>query len=262
MNRSAVDLRASCNISFAARINGIWYFAEEVGSNTYLGTGPTSVLDVRKHCTDNGISILYVEKNFEDWKNELLGNVKRNERNNKEATVDVITIYEEINRKMKLVGNQLMRSLRTANKLSETMFRDFFLGGLSTHTGLWATGESENRKGRTDILVLDKRINERFIYEFKIYKQTKDINDGLQQIIFQYPTQNDNHNGLVILSRKTSDFAKTMSLIKQRLEETKIEIVNLSNIAEDPATILVEYIHPRNSELVSRLSIFVFDFQQ
>lgn len=261
MNPGYVDMQASNDISYAAKIGGIWYFAESIGSNTYLGTGPTGVLEMREYCAENDIGILYIERNFLEWKNELLGNVKRQETT-LDKTIDVKFVYEEINRKIKLVGNEFVRHLNDLNSLSETGCRSVFLSGLSTHSELFATGESENRIGRTDMLVIDKRINYRYIYEFKIYKETSDINNGLQQIIFQYPTQEDNHNGLVILSRKKADLAKTLQLIYERVNKSGITITQTGTLADDSRTIQIQYENPRNSVQVSMLTIFVFDLQQ
>nr|WP_294991380.1 hypothetical protein [uncultured Sediminibacterium sp.] len=260
LNPGFVDHNASHSISFAAIICNVWYFAEDVGSNTYLGTGPTSVLDMRKFCSETSLGILYVERDFTEWKNELLGNHQRKET--LPDTRDVKGIYEEINRRIKLTGNEFIRHLNDFKTQNETGCRSYFLAGLSTHSDLIATGESENRIGRTDMLVIDNKSNHRFIYEFKIYKETSDINKGLEQIIFQYPTQEDHYNGLVILSRKKADFAKTLGLILERVRKSNIEIIRSSQLPDDPRTIEIEYKSPRNSAQLCVLTIFAFDLQE
>jgi hypothetical protein len=262
INPGVVDQQTSTIISYAARIKGLWYFSEDSGSNHYLGTGPTSVLDIRKFCSEKAIRILYTEKSFDQWLKELLGNTVREKEIVPKAGGDRTIIYEKINRILKLTGNSFCRSLNTAKKQDENGCRDYFVGGLSSHPEMISLAEAQNRQGRTDILVIDKENDYRFIYEFKIYKETSDINKGLDQIINQYPTQIDRHNGLVILNRKKGDINKLIELIDERVAKTDIEISTRGQLAEDRHTRQVIYKHPRDSEVECVLTIFVFDIQE
>jgi len=57
VNQFFVDQWASDEISYAVKIDNVWYFAIDTGSNTYLGTGPTSTLRIREFCYNNNIKM-------------------------------------------------------------------------------------------------------------------------------------------------------------------------------------------------------------
>jgi len=261
VNPSMVDVCRSNQISFAVKIDHVWYFAEDVGSNNYLGTGPTSIIDMRKYAYENGINIMYVEKQFDEWKTALLENIESEQMSTGETIIDKKTAYQKINRLIKLAGNELTKYLGTASGLGENDCRNYFIAGLITHAEYDVSAEAENRIGRTDMIVLNKKFNYRFIYEFKIHKQNKDIDDGLQQIINQYSTLTDTHNGLVVLNRKQGDVARIMNYIQTKLSVFAISSFTQSLVEDDLYTLQVTYPHPRDSRNECMLTIFVFDIQ-
>lgn len=261
VNPNMVDQNRSGQISFAAKIDKTWYFAEDVGSNDYLGTGPTSVLNMREYAYENNLKIMYVEKSFALWKTELLENIEREQESRNEIVIDRVVDYQKINRLIKLAGNEFAAHLKTANGLNENDCRNSFLVGLSTHEEYKVFAEAENRIGRTDMIVLNTKYKHRFIYEFKIHKQNKDIDDGLHQIIEQYPTLTDTHNGLILLNRKKTDVAIIMNYIRTKLLTYNIKPSLQGNVADDLYTLQVTYPHPRDSRNECMLTIFVFDIQ-
>lgn len=262
INPGFVDLWASENISYAAKVDELWYFASDVGSNTYLGTGPTSVLNIREYCFEKSIKILYVEENLEQWIDKLFSN--QLSEVNVNSTNEIRTIsqsYNEVNLIVKRCGDGIARIIDTADKLSETNYRDLFLSAAHSHTQYIVEAEATNRKGRTDLKVYDKLLEIPYIYEFKIHKTNADIKKGLNQITRQYATVLNRKNGLVFINKRQGDLSIIINSIKKILEKVELDIYDI-NLDANQHTIIVKHKHHLDKTINCILTIFLFDIQQ
>jgi hypothetical protein len=262
INPGFVDLWASECISYAAKVDELWYFASDVGSNTYLGAGPTSVLSIREYCFKHSIKILYVEENLEQWIEKLFS--KELSEIKVDPTNEIRTIsqsYNEVNLIIKRCGDGIARIIDTADKLSETNYRDLFLSAAHSHTKYTIEAEATNRKGRTDLKIYDKLLEIPYIYEFKIHRTNADIKKGLTQITRQYATVLNRKNGLIFINKKQSDLSIIMTSIKKALEKDKLDINDI-NLDSNQHIIIVKHKHHLDKTINCILSIFLFDIQQ
>ena len=263
INSSLVDQWASNDISYAVRIDGVWYFASHTGSNTYLGGGPSSTLELRRFCYENKIKIFYIEDTFKDWIAELLCLEKKTDIKNENKIVTIAQSYSEINRIIKHCGDGISKVNITANKFIEPNFRDVFLAAITSHRHRYiAEGEAINKEGRTDLIIYDERIqgSPPYIYEFKIHNDKSDIVKGLNQVTKQYATTGNRYNGLVLLNKKKCKIPLIIKHIQECLLGAKIEIDWIDPPQEH--IVNVHHKHHLDNNISCRLTIFIFDIQQ
>jgi hypothetical protein len=260
VNPGFVDQWASNDISYAAKIADIWYFAYNTGSNTYLGSGPTSTLKIREFCFHKRIKILYVEDSFKNWIDILF---KKEVTESPEKEIRTLAqSYKEINLIIKLCGDGISKINLTVNKLSEPNFRDLFLAAMYSHREKYiAEGEAINKEGRTDLMIYDTQLTSQppFIYEFKIHKENNDITDGLNQITKQYATVNNKFNGLVLINKKKCDLSEILNTIEDLLSKTDLIIDRIEPSSDH--IIIVHHKHLLNKTISCILTIFLFDIQ-
>lgn len=259
-NPGLVDQWASNDISYAAKIADVWYFAYDTGSNTYLGGGPTSTLKIREFCFQKGIKILYVEDSFKNWIDNLFK--KEVSQIPVSETRTLAQSYKEINLIIKLCGDGISKINLTANKLYEPNFRDLFLAAIYSHRDKYiAEGEAINKEGRTDLMIYDTQLISQppFIYEFKIHEENNDIIEGLNQITKQYATVNNKFNGLVLINKKKCDLSEILTAIENQLRKTDLAIERI----EPPSDhiIIVHHKHHLNKTINCILTVFLFDIQ-
>jgi hypothetical protein len=110
--------------------------------------------------------------------------------------------YQHILGVMRGMGTLMERSPRTFAKLKEEEIRDHFLLQLNGHYKGRASGETFNRKGKTDILVREKDKN-LFIGECKIWKDVEGISKAADQLL-SYLTWRDTKAALVVFVKRKS----------------------------------------------------------
>lgn len=253
-----VDQWACNNISYIAKVDSLWFVAEHIGANTYLGSGPASVIAFRKHCFENGIRIRYVEGMFEKLLSEITGI-----KNNKSAINGITEVesYQRVNMIIKRCGEGISRIIKTAQKLIEPNYRDLFLAAINSHDEYIVEGESENRKGRTDLKVIDRKLKCTFIYEFKIYTGPLSVKEGLDQITDKYLTSDNRLNGLVFISHEKRDLSELMADIASECE--LFGLTFQSNVLDSSEYFAIaKHKFPRNKAIECTLTIFLFDIQK
>lgn len=262
INSGYVDQWASDDISYAVKVDDVWFFAINTGSNTYLGSGPTSTLKLREFCFQNKIKILYIENSFQNWIDQTFKyfSVTVNDdciipyRNETQS-------YNEVNLIIKRCGDGITRIIDTADKLLENNYRDFFLATFHTHINFMTEGEAINRKGRTDLKITDRELGLSFIYEFKLHKNKSDIKRGLEQITKQYPTPINRFNGLILINQKSTNLATLLNEIRDLIKSCTLNLTDIF-VDENNHKIVVKHKHHRDSNINCLLTIFIFDIQQ
>lgn len=114
------------------------------------------------------------------------------------------------------MGLSLERSSENVRNLDEEPLRDIFLSAINTHFNGLATGETFNKKGKTDILFRYQNEN-LFIAEFKFWRGKEHCWDGIDQLLANL-TFRDSQAGLIFFSRKTN-YKETRNKFKKAVCE-------------------------------------------
>jgi hypothetical protein len=255
-----VDQWATNTISYTLKVDSTWFVAEQMGSNTYTGTGPTSVIDMRRYCAEAGIKILYIEKPLKEWLDEVLDRKKNPaSEQNKPSPVK---IYRQANYIISRCGEGLSRVIKTAQKLHENNFRDLFLAAFHSHRDFVVEGEALNREGFTDLKVTHRETDATFIYEFKIQDgKTSTIQKGLTQITDRYLAANNQLNGLIFINTESRNINDLKAAIVKEISDIGLT-VSPEALTAPGAIMVARHSNVRDSAIECTLTIFVFDIQR
>lgn len=281
INSGMVDQWACNDISYAAKVDNVWYFLHDTGSNTYLGGGPTSTLRLREFCYKKGIKILYIEDIFTNWTSTLFrespnkfegvqkksydeAEIESNDNvlSNPEPTLS--ESYSDVNQIISKCGEGIQIINSTAQNLNENDYRNLFFAAVNSHhPNIFPVAENLSRNnGRSDLELHDKRRSElpKYIYEFKVYGSKKNIIDGLDKIINKYPTPKDKLTGLVIINKKIVGLDVLLKRIEKYIDD--IDIVEPHIFPDlNNNRIVVTHKHHLNKKESCKLTIHLFDIQ-
>ena len=124
-----------------------------------------------------------------------------------------IKIFETID----ISGRMFEKYPSTYSDKEEEDLRDHILLNLQTTLSEYSiTGESFNKKGRTDILILNKDKN-LFIGECKFWKGAKSISSTIDQIL-KYSTWRDTV-GAIIFFVRNKDLTRVLKLVESKVKE-------------------------------------------
>jgi hypothetical protein len=118
----------------------------------------------------------------------------KNDKDKKPRTSN--QIYEKILEIISLAGNDMERRVLSHKDRNEPELRDVLLASLNSHKDIFSSGESFNKRGKTDILVssVNKTI---FIAECKIWRGKKSLQEAIAQLL-SYLTWRDNRVALIV----------------------------------------------------------------
>jgi hypothetical protein len=109
-------------------------------------------------------------------------------------------------------GNDMERRVLSHKDRDEPALRDVLLASLNSHKEIFSSGESFNKKGKTDILI--SSMNETiFIAECKIWRGKKSLQDAIAQLL-SYLTWRDNKTALIIFY-KDKNFSTSLKNIPE-----------------------------------------------
>lgn len=151
-------------------------------------------------------------------------------------------IYKSILKYIHNMGRQFERLPSTYDGKEEEALRDHFLTVLEGKFGASATGETFNKKGKTDIL-LRKDGKNIFIAECKFWKGEKGFLETIDQLL-SYLTWRDSKTAIIVFVRN-KDFSSVRNTIKQVIrkhpnylnyvdEEDKTWFNYLFHLKDDP----------------------------
>ena len=135
--------------------------------------------------------------------------------------------YRNIKCVIKQVGSMMEKLPSTFNKFKEEELRDIFLATLNTHYLQMAHGETFRNKGKTDILI-EYENNAAYIAECKIWKEKKQIQDALLQLL-GYTTWRDYKVSLIFFNKTNKNFIRLIEKVKKDINELS-QITNLKEI--------------------------------
>ena len=109
------------------------------------------------------------------------------------------------------------KTARTFSKLYEEELRDVILSSLNTHYRGSATGETFNKRGKSDIHIpFDNKST--YIGECKIWTGKGLFLDAINQL-FSYMRWRDTKTSLIIFNKKNKDFFKILETVENILSE-------------------------------------------
>ncbi len=127
--------------------------------------------------------------------------------------------YYQIIDRILTFGKNLEKFQGLYNHFDEEKFRDFFLPHLNSistnHTG---TGETFNKKGKTDILIQDQEGNNIFIAECKLWKGQSELKNAIGQLLGRYVNWRDEKVALIIFNKDAKGFSE---VVAKAIEATK-----------------------------------------
>jgi hypothetical protein len=144
--------------------------------------------------------------------------------------------YDQILNEIQVFGKNLEKLTSLHSKFDEEGFRDFFLPHLnSISKSHSATGETFNKKGKTDILIQDVDGNNAFIAECKIWHGEKELHNAVDQLIDRYVSWRDEHIALIIFNKENDNFTQLIASARQAIENHEL-FVKKVNDSSDSST--------------------------
>ncbi|REE27175.1 hypothetical protein [Winogradskyella pacifica] len=120
-------------------------------------------------------------------------------------------------------GQSLEKLKHLHSSFGEEDFRDYFLPHLTQISKKHiATGETFNKKGKTDILIQDMNAINTFVAECKLWKGKSYLSSAINQLIERYVLWRDEKIALIIFNKDNKDFAKVIEIAKETIEEHEL----------------------------------------
>lgn len=127
--------------------------------------------------------------------------------------------YFEILDRIIQLGMNLEKYPDVTKSLDEEGIRNYFLPHLnSISQSHSATGETFNKKGRTDILIQDNKGHNVFIAECKLWKGSSYLHDAIDQLLEGYVSWRDEKTALLVFNKNVLGFS---DVIKKGVEAVK-----------------------------------------
>ncbi|MBN1545263.1 MAG: hypothetical protein JW902_01235 [Syntrophaceae bacterium] len=116
--------------------------------------------------------------------------------------------YFEILDRIIDLGINLEKYPGVVKSLDEEGIRNYFLPHLNSISKSYsATGETFNKKGRTDILIQDNKGNNVFIAECKLWKGQSYLSEAIDQLLERYVSWRDEKTALLVFNKDVSSFS-------------------------------------------------------
>ncbi len=208
MGHGFVDERPA-NIDIAVKISDEWFIAQNCGSNYYLGFGPQGILKLREACYTKKVSGFIFERNIKIWLKE-----KFISDNNKNVKFDNERIqFEELIKNIQYMSVDMQRKPLQFQGLNEENIRDYLLTSINGAFLGRGNAEAKNAHGKTDILVRTKDGTNENIFELKVWRGIKTLENAIKQLI-SYNSWHNKYAGLIIIN-----YNKNLRLILNKVEK-------------------------------------------
>lgn len=130
--------------------------------------------------------------------------------------------YENIKNIINLTCISMEKLARTFCKFQEEELRDVILSNLNTHYQNNATGETFNKRGKTDIHIPFEN-KSAYIGECKIWTGKEKFLAAIDQL-FSYMRWRDTKTSLIIFNKKNKDFPKLIETIDDLLSKHELKV--------------------------------------
>ena len=130
------------------------------------------------------------------------------------------TAYIQIINEINKFGLNIEKLSSLKSKFDEEGYRDYFLPHLnSISTSHSATGETFNKKGKTDILIQNGSGENVFIGECKIWNGEKLFLAAIDQLLERYVSWRDEYTALIIFNKDNKDFSNVIGVAKDAIKK-------------------------------------------
>ena len=127
--------------------------------------------------------------------------------------------YFEILDRIIQLGFDMEKYPELTKALNEEGIRNYFLPHLnSISQSHSATGETFNKKGRTDILIQDNKGSNVFIAECKLWNGSSYLHDAIDQLLEKYVSWRDEKTALLVFNKEVLGFS---DVIEKGVEAVK-----------------------------------------
>lgn len=247
-----ICLESNNTVSFVVQLTQLEENAFNRAKNDAYSSAFTNVSNINRFVTswNNGLRGL-IEKQFRVIKDKYINengffaaiNVKTNKDTSKVFTVPTVKaievpkpklhgqktytpeptmsdrMYQDVLDIIHSVGQSMERKPSLYLGKDEEALRDQFLLFLETrYEGVTATGETFNKKGKTDILLKHQDGSNLFIAECKIWHGAKQFLEAITQLFDRYLTWRDSKVS-VMMFVKNKEFTKTLEVVKNEISK-------------------------------------------
>ncbi len=172
------------------------------------------------------------------------------------------SVYEDILELCFNMSLAMERNPTTFEDLDEEQIRDFFLVMLNAFFEGEATGETFNKKGKTDILIRHENQNI-FIVECEIWRGEKYLLEKIDQL-FGYTTWRDTKTSIFIFNKeKNTNFSTVLNkidgIMKKHNNFKSIYSFNRNKLKSEESIFGYIFIHPEDSERKLYLTVMSFN---
>lgn len=218
-------------IHIAIKISSVWFFAEDCGSNYYLGFGPSGIIALREACHKNGVRIFALDEPFKEWKKKLVGadSTNSDEKISKRRSKKESSSKTDINHSEIREGKQFKKIIQSIQHLTTTMqdepkayqgmneenIRDKMFTPLNVIFKGRVSREAKNCKGKTDISITTSDGKSKHIFELKVWSGPKSLKDAITQLR-GYLSSHHNYAGLIVFCYE-NEFTALLEKAKQVL---------------------------------------------
>ncbi len=173
-----------------------------------------------------------------------------------------LNVYEDILELCFNMSLTMERNPTTFEDLDEEQIRDFFLVMLNAYFEGEATGETFNKKGKTDILIRHENQNI-FIVECEIWHGEKYLLEKIDQL-FSYITWRDTKTSIFIFNKEkdtkfTTILKKINDIMKKHNNFKSVYIFKSAKLRSEESIYGYIFIHPEDSERNIYLSVMSFN---
>ena len=212
---------------------------------------PSRVYDIQETYTE----VEFTLKNFFEgspvdpsFDNEIISNISEN-------------AYSQIIDRILIFGKNLEKFQSLYHHFDEEKFRDFFLPHLNSistrHTG---TGETFNKKGKTDILIQDQDGNNIFIAECKLWKGQSEIKNAIDQLLGRYVNWRDEKVALIIFNKDAKGFTEVVAKAIEAVKEHQQFESYVGNRKDTSHSFIFR--HPDDTAKKIKLELIIFNCTQ
>lgn len=178
-----------------------------------------------------------------------------------DASVLPENIYDIILDDIYTLGIYAEGSFPAASKFGEEEHRNFFLPLLNAKSKLYnATGETFNKKGKTDILIKNNDGVNIFIAECKLWNGEKKLMDGITQLLERYVTWRDEKVALIIFNKSVRKFSNL--LYRAKKEISNHPYFKKYTGSREKTSFSYNFIHPDDNNKTIKLELIIFNYYQ
>ncbi|MBC8769586.1 hypothetical protein H4O18_16430 [Arenibacter sp. BSSL-BM3] len=171
------------------------------------------------------------------------------------------TMYSDILKVVYDAGKSMEKKPALYQNKDEEGLRDQFLFILETrYEGITATGETFNKKGKTDIILKYAADNTNlFVAECKFWKGKSEFHQAINQLFDRYLTWRDSKVALIFFV-KNNDFTRVLESVKE--ETKKHEYYKKTNGTNGESSFSYLFQLPKDENKNVYLEIILFHFDQ